>query len=614
MTGKSRMIRGLTCFTAAASLVLATVPAYAEEVTTPASPQSPTSTESVSTDGLDTPNPAQDANDVADNTGNDGLEIQDSGSETSTPQAAGNSVQVPYTGSTVSPGSLPPSNNGPLTSRWYTGMRFGQPRQIGNGWGKDGVLAMNDYTGNRRADLFYFLEKENNVIFRLYEGTSGGGLRTIGDIGQGWGAFDSITSGDVNHDGKTDLIARKNNGDLYLYLACRSSYCFNSGVKIGNGWSSMRFLTFMSRTVGNKTGILAVDRAGQMHIFPFLDGRGRFDAPVRLGFGWNNITRVMSTGDVDQNGKSDFLATDSSGYLYLYRASGGGTAFSSGLVGNGWNVMSQIMPIDISLGGGIMAIDHKGLLHRYPLIGSSSAAGWRPPARYLQPVSAIRAPGTTVVPRRGWNGTKVREVRARMGVGVPLNAGMTFDQRTENAVKRFQRKIGVSANGVVDHRTWVSMTSRSWTMDNFQLNPVPLSANRSQRVNAMISFARGQTGSPYTWGGAGGYGDGYDCSGFALQALYRAGIDPQPISVISHAAPTYRTSKELYAHPRLQKVGFGSRQPGDLVFWQGRGGIYHVAIYVGSNQVIESNYGHARQRALYNWGSIAPYVVRPLAS
>ena len=242
------------------------------------------------------------------------------------------------------------------------------------------------------------------------------------------------------------------------------------------------------------------------------------------------------------------------------------------------------------------------------------AVGWRPPARYLQPVSAIRAPGSTVVPRRGWNGTKVREVRARMGVGVPLNSGMTFDQRTENAVKRFQRRIRVGANGVVDHRTWVRMTSRSWTMDNFRMTPVPLSANRSQRLNAMLSFARGQTGSPYTWGGAGGYVDGYDCSGYALQAIYRAGLDPQPINVIAHAAPTYRTSKQLYAHPRLQKVGFGARQPGDLIFWQGRGGIYHVAIYLGSNQIIESNYGHARQRALYNWGSIAPYVVRPLAT
>ncbi|MBS5943359.1 MAG: cell wall-binding repeat-containing protein [Varibaculum cambriense] len=242
------------------------------------------------------------------------------------------------------------------------------------------------------------------------------------------------------------------------------------------------------------------------------------------------------------------------------------------------------------------------------------ARGWHAPGRYLQAVSRVRAPGSTVVPRRGWNGTKVKEVRARLGVGVPLNSGMTFDGRTENAVKRFQRRIRVGANGIVDYRTWVRMTSRSWTMDNFQMRPVSLSANRSQRLQAMLSFARSQIGTPYTWGGAGGWRDGYDCSGLALQALYVAGIDPQPINVIAHAAPTYRSSKQLYAHPRLQRVRFGVRQPGDLIFWQGRGGIYHVAIYLGSNQIIESNYGYARQRGLYNWGSIAPYVVRPLAS
>ena len=242
------------------------------------------------------------------------------------------------------------------------------------------------------------------------------------------------------------------------------------------------------------------------------------------------------------------------------------------------------------------------------------AVSWRPPAPYLQPVTAIRNPGATVVPRRGWNGTKVREVRARLGVGVPLNSGMTFDRRTENAVKRFQRRIRTRANGVVEYPTWVRLTSRSWTMDNYLMTPAPLSADRNQRLNAMLSFARGQIGSPYTWGGAGSYGDGFDCSGLALQAVYAAGIDPLPINVISHAAPSYRTSKELYAHPHLQKVGFAYRQPGDLVFWQGRSGIYHVAIYLGSNQIIESNYGYTRQRALYNWGSIAPYVVRPLAS
>lgn len=240
--------------------------------------------------------------------------------------------------------------------------------------------------------------------------------------------------------------------------------------------------------------------------------------------------------------------------------------------------------------------------------------GWIAPGGYLQAVDRITPPPGTVVPRSGWNGTKVREVRARLGVGVPLNASMTFDGATRNAVIRFQGRVRLRATGVVDYGTWVRLTSRPWTMDNFQMQPLPLTANRDQRVNAMISFARSQVGSPYTWGGAGSYGDGYDCSGLALQALYAAGIDPQPINVISHAAPTYRSSKELYAHPRLQKLPFAYRSPGDLIFWQGRGGIYHVAIYLGSNQVIESNYGHARQVGLYNWGNIAPYIVRPLAN
>lgn len=623
MTGKSRMIRGLTCFTAAASLVLATVPAYAAEVTTPPAPQSPSSTESASTDGVNTPGSSQSSNDFADRSGNDGLEIQDSDSETSspqaeapTPQAEESSVQVPYTGSSVLPGSLPPSNNEPLTNSRYSGISIYYKKQIGQGWGVNGVLMLNNYLGSGHADLLYFIPRNNDIIIRLYSGTPGGGVSATANIGQGWGTFDYVVAGDINQDGKTDLLGRKTNGDLYYYEARKGAMYFKPGVKVGNGWSGMRSLTFMPRTIGNKAGVLAVDTAGRMHIYPFANNRGNFAGSVKLGYGWSRFTRVMGVGDADSNGKSDFLATDSSGYLYLYRANSAGTDFAAAQVGHGWNGMSQILPIDMSQGGGITAVDSKGKLHYYTVHRHSSSPqpGWRPPARYLQPVSAIRPAGSTVVPRLGWNGTKVREVRGRLVGTPPLNSSMTFDKRTENAVKRFQRRYKLGANGIVDYRTWVRMTSRSWTMDNFRMTPVPLSANRNQRLNAMLTFARKQVGSPYTWGGAGGYVDGYDCSGLALQAIYRAGLDPQPINVIAHAAPTYRSSKQLYAHPRLQKVGFGARQPGDLIFWQGRGGIYHVAIYLGSNQIIESNYGHARQRALYNWGSIAPYVVRPLAS
>lgn len=620
MAVKSKVIRTVTCFTAAASLVLATVPAYGAEIPSPDAPQSPTAAENAipgSEEPQDSSLPAADSTDEeAESSTNDSLEILESGSDTSTPQTAGDSVQVPYTGSTVSPGSLAPSNGAPLTKSSYPGFSVAYSKQIGHGWRSDGVLMLNKYLGTKYPDLLFFDKRGNDVFIRLYRGAAGGKVYTVGDIGHGWNDFDLVMAGDINRDGKTDLLGRKTNGDLFYYEARKSSYYFKPGVKVGHGWTSMRTLTFIPRTIGNNAGVLAVDSDGRMHIYPFVNRSGRFASSVKLGYGWSRFTRVMRIGDADRNGKSDFLATDSSGYLYLYRANSAGNAFSPAQVGHGWSGMSQILPIDMSLGGGIMAVDGKGILHYYTVYrpSSSSRSGWRPPSRYLQPVSRVRAPGTTVLPRRGWNGTKVREVRARLGVGVPLNSGMTFDGSTENATKRFQRRAGVRATGVVDWRTWSKLTRRSWTMDNFQMRPVSLSASRSQRVNAMISFARRQIGTPYTWGGAGGYGDGYDCSGLALQALYVAGIDPQPINVIAHAAPTYRSSKQLYAHPKLQKVGFGSRQPGDLVFWQGSGGIYHVAIYVGSNQIIESNYGHARQRGLYNWGSIAPYVVRPLAS
>ena len=99
MAGKTKIVRTLTCFTAAASLVLATVPAYGAEVPSPDALQSPTATKDASSGSVDTPDRSQGANSATDegtdNNGNDGLEIQESSPESSTPQAAGSPVQIP---------------------------------------------------------------------------------------------------------------------------------------------------------------------------------------------------------------------------------------------------------------------------------------------------------------------------------------------------------------------------------------------------------------------------------------------------------------------------------------------------------------------------------------
>lgn len=62
----------------------------------------------------------------------------------------------------------------------------------------------------------------------------------------------------------------------------------------------------------------------------------------------------------------------------------------------------------------------------------------------------------------------------------------------------------------------------------------------------------------------------------------------------------------------LPKVPFSQRQPGDLIYWARGGDIYHVAIYLGNNQVIHaSKPGTPIGTApLYNWDYIMPYVGR----
>ena len=74
--------------------------------------------------------------------------------------------------------------------------------------------------------------------------------------------------------------------------------------------------------------------------------------------------------------------------------------------------------------------------------------------------------------------------------------------------------------------------------------------------------------------GANGAGNQWDCSSFSQRALSQDG----------KSIP--RTSAAQYAS--AQKISHGQLQAGDLVFY-GNGGVSHVAVYVGNDQI-----AHAR--------------------
>jgi cell wall-associated NlpC family hydrolase len=99
---------------------------------------------------------------------------------------------------------------------------------------------------------------------------------------------------------------------------------------------------------------------------------------------------------------------------------------------------------------------------------------------------------------------------------------------------------------------------------------------------ALIASAASQLGKPYVWGGGdfnGPTGGGFDCSGLVLYAAYQASAGR--IRLPHYSGSQIHTGRG---------VGWGEKQPGDLIFFSypGAGGPHHVAIYVGSDRILQA--------------------------
>ena len=118
-------------------------------------------------------------------------------------------------------------------------------------------------------------------------------------------------------------------------------------------------------------------------------------------------------------------------------------------------------------------------------------------------------------------------------------------------------------------------------------------------AEAAISAAQSYLGVPYVW--AGESYDGVDCSGLTMLAYQAAGIE------LTHS------SRVQYGEG--EQVDLDDAQPGDLIFWSSDGtqeGIYHVAIYLGDDEMIEApTFGVPVQITSVRYSDIMPYAVRP---
>ncbi len=97
----------------------------------------------------------------------------------------------------------------------------------------------------------------------------------------------------------------------------------------------------------------------------------------------------------------------------------------------------------------------------------------------------------------------------------------------------------------------------------------PSADAKAAPARGIVSIAASKAGAPYRYGATGP--SAFDCSGFTRWVYAKVGRHlPRTSSAQAGAA---------------RHVSASDRRPGDLVFFNDGGGVYHVAIYAGGDSV-----------------------------
>jgi cell wall-associated NlpC family hydrolase len=132
--------------------------------------------------------------------------------------------------------------------------------------------------------------------------------------------------------------------------------------------------------------------------------------------------------------------------------------------------------------------------------------------------------------------------------------------------------------------------SRSRTIQTLEQEIADAQQRASQTFidgEKVIDIANNYGGVPYARGGT--TPSGFDCSGYTSYVFAQMGI-----SLPRVAAAQYNWA---------DKISASDRKPGDLMFWSGGGGIYHVAIYAGDGKMWDATRPGRSVAKIGIWGS-----------
>ncbi|WP_240152090.1 FG-GAP repeat domain-containing protein, partial [Streptomyces mobaraensis] len=213
-----------------------------------------------------------------------------------------------------------------------------KPREARDPWKDLSEIAQVDRDADGRHDGDYFITENGRDL--KFHGITGKDTNLVPNYGYFYHGL--ISPGDLGGGNAADLVALGKGGTANVRFNKFDGGLVSEIQLRGAEWGTYTELAGRGDYSGDgKTDIVAHDRDGVLWLYKGTgDAQKPFEARTRIGGGWNKYHHLFSNGDTDGDGRSDLMAIDNDGALWLYKGTGEAAApFKAPVkIGNsGWN-------------------------------------------------------------------------------------------------------------------------------------------------------------------------------------------------------------------------------------------------------------------------------------